>query len=154
MRVSLSAIERDVVRNRSGPYIVCFAGIHVVIMLKFVVAAHDCGIFRPDDVFHALHELAEDFETGFRRQDKRSCSVLSVRSDRLTKSHWADAFDGYRLVELHDDQVVVLKEMESLQIMERRMLDELNRSWSVACMLLTSRAFIVWIDSRGRTSPI
>ena len=123
-------------------------------MLKLVVATHDCRIFRPDDVFHALHELAEDFEAGLGWQDKRSCSVVSVRSNRLTKSHWADAFDGYRLVEFHGGQVVVLKEMESLQITKRRMLDELNRSWSVACMLLTSRAFTIWIDSRGRTSPI
>jgi len=89
-------------------YIVCFAGIHVVFMLKLVVAAHDCGIFAPDDVLHALHELAEDFKAGLWRQDKRSCSVVGVRSDRLTECHWADALDRHGLVELHGGQVGVL----------------------------------------------
>jgi hypothetical protein len=42
--------------------------------------------FRPDDVFHTLHEPAEDFEAGLRRQDKRSWLVFSLCSDGLTYS--------------------------------------------------------------------
>jgi hypothetical protein len=73
----------------------CFAGILVVFMLKLVVAAHDCGILRPNDVFDALHELAKDFEAGLGRQDEWRCPVLRIGSDGLTISHWADAFDRW-----------------------------------------------------------
>lgn len=71
-----------------------FAGIHVIFMLKLVIAAHDRRILVPNDALQALHELAKYFETGFRWQGEWSCSIFSMCSDRLTKCHRADAFDG------------------------------------------------------------
>jgi hypothetical protein len=136
------------IERRSCTHIMCFAGVHVVFVLKLVVAAHDCCIFRPDDVGNALHELAKDFEAGFRRQDEWSRPVLSMSSFGLTESHWTDAFDGwYRLVELHGDQGDALNKMKSFHIVKRRMLTarpawHLSPPWPAAFKLST------WIASQ------
>jgi hypothetical protein len=92
-------------------------------MLKLVVAAHNCRVFRPNNVLNALHELAEDFESGLWRQDEWSCPVMSIGSNGLTIGHWADAFDWwYGLVELHDDHSRLFEEMKDFRIAKGRML--------------------------------
>ena len=91
-------IETDKIRTT---YIMRFAWIHIVFMAKLRIAADDCCVFGPDDTFQSLHKLAKDCNASLRRQDKWGRSVFSIGPDRLTESHWADAFDGDVIVLLH-----------------------------------------------------
>ena len=97
------------IKNRTT-HIVRFAWIHVVFMAKLRIAADDCCVFSPDDAFQSLHELAKDCNASLRRQDKWGRSVFSIGSDRLTESHWADAFDSDVVVLLHSGSFVTPNE--------------------------------------------
>ena len=83
-------------------YIMRFAGIHVIFMVELRITADHCCVFSSDDTFQSLHELTENYNAGLGRQDKWGRPVFSIGSDRLTESHWADAFDGGVVVLLHD----------------------------------------------------
>lgn len=96
--------------RRKIAYIMRFAGIHVIFMVELRITADDCCVFSSDDSFQTLHELPEDCNARLRRQDKWGRSVFSIGSDRLTESHWADAF--------HRDVVVLLHSVESVSSSE------------------------------------
>jgi hypothetical protein len=95
--------------RRWRTYIMRFARIHIVFMLKLGITAHDCCILRPDDALQSLHELAKDSNARLRRQNKWSRSILSMAPDRWTKSCWADAFNGGLVVLLHSVELVSLE---------------------------------------------
>lgn len=83
-----------------------FAGIHVIFMVELRIAADDCCVFSPDNALKSLHELTKGCNASLRRQDKWSRSVFSMGSNRLTESHWADAFDGDAVVLFHSADFV------------------------------------------------
>jgi hypothetical protein len=94
------------VTEKKTAYIMRFAGIHVVFMVELRIAADDCCVSSPDDTLQSLHELTKDCNASFRRQHEWSRSIFSMGSDRLTESHWADAFDGDVVVLLHSADFV------------------------------------------------